>query len=180
VWKHNCFLQATESGFNFKGDKMAKIIYCINCGKKLTGKNNPIRCSSCAKIGHHPTQKTKIKISNTMKKLKINIREKNPQWKGGKYKRGDGYIVILCPNHPFHYPDGYVPEHRLIMEKYLGRYLKSNEPVHHINKIKNDNRIENLIAFISDSAHTRFERGGKINPKEIIFDGRNIKHPLSL
>ena len=56
--------------------------------------------------------------------------------------------------------NGSVLEHRLIMEDVLGRYLKDEEVVHHINEIKNDNRKENLLVFRTSSDHSRFHITG--------------------
>lgn len=83
--------------------------------------------------------------------------ENNPSWKGGRIKSG-GYIFIYNPNHPFANSKGYVREHRLVCEKSLNRYLKPNEIPHHINKILDDNRPENLYLFSSISKHIIYER----------------------
>lgn len=73
-------------------------------------------------------------------------------WKDGKIM-SNGYVHIYSPKHPFVANKRYVLEHRLVMERYIGRYLTPEEIVHHINEIKTDNRIENLMLFANDSEH---------------------------
>jgi hypothetical protein len=74
--------------------------------------------------------------------------------------RNHGYIMILKPDHPFATKRGYVMEHRLVMEKHLGRYLTKDEEPHHENEIKDDNRIENL-KLVNRSQHRKIHAGLK-------------------
>ena len=55
-----------------------------------------------------------------------------------------GYVMLYEPEHPNKSYHGWQPEHRLVVERALGRYLRSDEAVHHINGVKDDNRLENL------------------------------------
>lgn len=78
----------------------------------------------------------------------------------GKYKRSDGYIDVLMPDHPHaHGKKGtrqrYVFEHTLVMEKYLGRYLVPPECVHHKNHIRDDNHLDNLKLCVNNAEHKR-------------------------
>lgn len=69
-------------------------------------------------------------------------------WNGGISMNGDGYILESVPAADafasMRNNSGYVPQHRLVMARHLGRPLYRHESVHHINGDREDNRIENL------------------------------------
>jgi hypothetical protein len=73
-----------------------------------------------------------------------------PRERRTRYKDAHGYISCYQPDHPAGKKSkGFVKEHRLVMEEYLGRYLTKDETVHHRNGIRDDNRIENLELWAS-------------------------------
>lgn len=91
--------------------------------------------------GRKLSRETKEKI----RQKHTGLRKRTDYEFGGHEKqRADGYISVYVPDHPNSTKEGYVMKHILIMERNIGRYLRKGECVHHINKIKSDNRIENL------------------------------------
>ena len=79
----------------------------------------------------------------------------------GKYKDSKGYWRILDWDHPFHNAAGYVYLHRWLYEKHYNCILLPDYELHHINEIRDDNRIENLKP-IHYKKHVSIHHKGKV------------------
>ena len=86
-----------------------------------------------------------------------------------KIKDKSGYCRIFAPNHPMASKsnNGYILEHRVVMSDYIGRVLDKTEIVHHINRDRADNRIENLMLISSKSEHSQLHQKEGDNAKRI-------------
>lgn len=112
----------------------------------------PLSCSSCGKerfITDTEVNRTRRSLSTfcrvcfSKQSQKGKFGSASAGWRGGRHIR-NGYVYTYARGHPNATKDGYVMEHRLVMESVLGRQLLSQENVHHKNGIKDDNRVENL------------------------------------
>jgi hypothetical protein len=130
-----------------KGKKKSKLEdrLCLGCGKQFHPRLRPQKycCLKCRPTGGH------------------NKRPIEEKW-----RKMHGYIVT---QHQRNGKRVLIQQHRWIMEKHLGRKLLPTEDVHHINGIKDDNRIENL-QVLTHGEHTRITHTGnkyclgKLNP----------------
>ena len=163
--------------FRLANKKRRKGIYkkCLVCNKEFycSPKEKTKYCSfDCFKSTPKPWMKNRkpwnknkhIKLNNALdiwrknggkpwnKNKKYALGEKHWHWKGGRVLTTDGYWEVYSPEHPYRNRFNKVREHRLIMEKKLGRYLESWEVVHHKNRDRQDNRLENL-ELLSEHEH---------------------------
>ena len=108
-----------------------------------------LTCENCSNL--FPVYKAGVttcsRACRGMITSRVQAREGNHNWKGGRTVRadaGNGYVKIKMHGHPCSDSKGYVLEHRLVMGERLGRALNRNEYVHHKNGNRLDNRPENL------------------------------------
>lgn len=102
----------------------------------------------------------------------LSFREQNPAWKGGMYVAKNGYRYIYFDK-PHAYKGGrtcYIAEHTIVAEKMLGRKLSKPEVIHHMNGIRNDNRIDNLQVFSDNASHKKYEGVISLFAKQILFN----------
>ena len=114
-------------------------------------------CPTCGKeLRLKPSQGMRIfcsKLCNGIGKTKWPLERIH----NGRHARKDrwGYVMLWEPTHPNRSYKGWQPEHRLVVEKVLGRYLTPIEQVDHINGVKDDNRPENLQVLDARSHSTK-------------------------
>lgn len=114
---------------------MNRTLFCKVCGEKFIvpdweiRKRDPKYCSR--------------KCSGKVNPARFKPGKEHWNYKNGSMVDSDGYIRVLDMDNP-RAKSGYVLEHILVMEKYLGRMLTKDEVVHHKNENRKDNRIENL------------------------------------
>ena len=113
---------------------LARTIQCGFCGEPFKPAHHKIRC--CSKACARRLE---------AKERRDGLREQLPQWKGGRFETTDGYVSVwVGVGYPGALSNGYMPEHRKVMADHLGRPLRKDESVHHINGNRQDNRLENL------------------------------------
>lgn len=68
-----------------------------------------------------------------------------------------GYVLIYKLDHKYSQTkQGWIYEHRAVVEDFLKRGLKSHECVHHIDGHKKNNKIENPMLFPNEKEHQKF------------------------
>jgi len=67
----------------------------------------------------------------------------HPAWRGGR--RIGRYVRMHVPDHPRASKSGEVPEHTIIAENALGKYLPVSAEVHHVDKVRTNNANSNLV-----------------------------------
>jgi hypothetical protein len=115
-----------------------------------------------ARLGFKHSPETRAKMS-VMRKGEL-----SSSWKGGRRLNG-GYVYVHMPKHPFADGHGYVPEHRLVIERAIGRFLKLSEMPHHVDENRSNNAPNNLVLCQDRAYHNLLHaRIHRLEKREIL------------
>lgn len=85
-----------------------------------------------------------------------------------------GYQIINMPEHHLASKTGDVSVHRAVAEEKIGRQLKPEEIIHHIDENKLNNDPNNLMVFASNAEHVKYHMAIKYNNKYFLKQIDNI------
>lgn len=136
---------------------------CLICGIKLSARQKKLCSKLCygTYLRLNPSKRNGFKPGTkpwNKGLLGYQGGDKHYNWKGGKHTDSRGYVHQFDPNKLGKSHGKREYEHRLIVEKSLGRKLRKGETIHHINENTSDNRLKNLYLFKTDSAHRLYHR----------------------
>ena len=120
---------------------------CSTCRKDFIPSSRHKDCPKCRGIKQKKTCQCGAKMyKNALicSSCRSMSKELNGNWRGGRTRHSKGYMYVLVSSSP----TKYVFEHIVVMEESLGRPLLPDENVHHINGVKDDNRLENLELWV--------------------------------
>lgn len=120
----------------------------------INGEFNPCQCGCGGNAGFYSDTSKKRGYKKGQPRKFIKGHYAKTITPKGKYVDSDGYVNIWRPYHPSATVRKTVPEHRLVVEKVLGRNLKQVEIVHHADLNKSNNNNNNLVVC-QDSAYHR-------------------------
>lgn len=162
------------------GSEKKVTLVCDACGKKSTASysnyiSSQIRyhrhgetyCRTCSnkKTGALKRGRPMPKACGPRPSIR---REAHPNYGGGRWVASDGYVMILVGTRQ------YKREHILIMEKRIGRRVKSEkgEVVHHIDLDRVSNSISNLVLLPNERAHRAAHNSLMVVVSALIKAGR--------
>lgn len=155
LWKH-------KNGVSFHS--------CIECGKMFELMRTNIKLD-------YPRKFCSKECNHTYwgKNGKSDFRSEKP------HLSGSGYLYVTVKDHPSVVGKGYkrVAEHRVVMERVLGRYLLEDENVHHKNGIKTDNRPENLELWTVQQPYGQRKEDLQVQIMDLVSTVDALKNELA-
>lgn len=173
-----CIICPIHGAFWQKPRTHLKGANCQKCATEKRTTKRIVMCDYCGKefFRHVCYDKRSNKHIFCCKECEAEFKKLNnsvENWRGGHIGKTTGYKYIRINGKD-------VGEHDLVMMKFLGRALREDEVVHHIDENKLNNSIENL-AVMSRREHARLHnsRGKTVKAcarcgKERVIHGRGL------